>query len=293
MSTGLGIALAFVTMISWGIGDFLIQRSTRRVGDFETLFIISFFGLVVLSPFVRHSLPDLLSNGWSMPLGIVISASAVLFLAALFQFESLREGKIAVVEPSWSIEIPTAALLAFFILGEEITGRQILLMVILMVSLILVGLRTKKLSWSLLLEKGLLLAIVAGIASGSANFFAGWGGRVSDPILMNFFYNAFIVIASGLFLLYKSRGHKTLSDIKSSWRLLLSMSIFDTLAWITFIVSMSLLPIAIATALSESYIIIAVLLGLFIGKEKLQLHQKWGLVGAIVSAVTLAAITGM
>ena len=69
------------------------------------------------------------------------------------------------------------------------------------------------------------------------------------------------------------------------------MAISDNAAWIAYIFSMSLVSIAVATALSESYIIITVLLGLFINKERLQTHQKIGLVVALTAAIVLAAIT--
>ena len=36
MTAGIGIALAFVAMLCWGFGDFMIQKSTRKVGDWET-----------------------------------------------------------------------------------------------------------------------------------------------------------------------------------------------------------------------------------------------------------------
>jgi drug/metabolite transporter (DMT)-like permease len=51
---------------------------------------------------------------------------------------------------------------------------------------------------------------------------------------------------------------------------------------------MSLSPIAIVTALSESYIIIAVILGLSLNKEKIGKHQKVGLAIALISAITLS-----
>lgn len=50
------------------------------------------------------------------------------------------------------------------------------------------------------------------------------------------------------------------------------------------------ISIGIATALSESYIIVAVLLGLVVNKERLDVHQKIGLIVAIAAAITLAAI---
>ena len=52
MGFELGIIFAFAAMLCWGFGDFLIQKSTRKFGDVETLFFISFFGAVVLFPFV-------------------------------------------------------------------------------------------------------------------------------------------------------------------------------------------------------------------------------------------------
>ena len=84
---------------------------------------------------------------------------------------------------------------------------------------------------------------------------------------------------------------KTLRDAVSFRGTLLPMSIFDNAAWVAFAFAMSLAPIAIAVAPSESYIIVAVILGLLINHERLQKHQKFGLVSALVAAIVLAAIT--
>ena len=58
------------------------------------------------------------------------------------------------------------------------------------------------------------------------------------------------------------------------------------------LIAMSLAPIAITVALSESYVIIAVLLGMYVNKEYLHKHQKIGLGIALVSVVVLSYITG-
>ncbi len=290
MTIEVGIILALVAMVSWGFGDFLIQKSTRKVGDWETLFIISLFGFIVLIPFVWHSLPLFLFSGGSFALMVIIAGAIVLLLAALLEFESLRVGKIAVVEPCWSIEIPAAAFLAFVVLREQISSTQIVVVIILMISLILVGLRSK-VTKAVLLEKGTLLAISAGLVMGGATFLMSWSGRLSDPLLVNFLVNGFLMMCSGMFLYKESRLKNTIADLRHSYKLLLSMSFLDNVAWIAFIFSTSLAPIAISTALSESYIIIAILMGLFIGRERLKTHQKIGLVGAIISAIVLAVIS--
>ena len=52
-----------------------------------------------------------------------------------------------------------------------------------------------------------------------------------------------------------------------------------------------MIPIAIAVAISESYIALAALLGMLINREILMKHQKAGLIAALASAVLLSMIT--
>lgn len=291
MSISVGIGLAFVAMLCWGIGDFLIQRSTRKLGDWETLFVITAFGSVVLFPFVYAKLPPLFGGAGSRELIILFASATVLFIAALLEFEALRRGKIAVVEPMWSLEIPAAGFLALFILGERLTPEQVALIFFLIIGLFLVSFRGTVLSHRHFLERGVFFSLLAAIVMGAANFFMGWGGRLTDALLMNFFASAFIAIISGVYLMFSGKSGKMLSDVIRHRRLLLPMAIADNAAWVAFVFAMSVAPIGIATALSESYIIIAVILGLAVGHERLEFHQKVGLVAAIAAAVTLAAVT--
>ena len=142
-----------------------------------------------------------------------------------------------------------------------------------------------------LLERGTILAFFGAVMMGAANFFMGWSARLSDPVMANFLSDVFIAVLTGLILIFTGRFRSTIRDIASNKSVLLQMSIADKAAWLAFAFAMSLAPIAIAVALSESYIIVAVLLGLFINREKLQFHQKIGLILAIASALTLAAVT--
>ena len=290
MTIAVGIGLAFIAMLCWGFGDFLIQKSTRKLGDWETLFFMTAFGALVLLPFVWKSIPNLFSAEYST-LWVLAGASVILLAAALVDFEALRKGKLAIVEPIWSFEIPTAAFLAFFILGERISGVQIILVIILLISLVLVAFREKQFNARFLMEKGVIFAIIGAVLMGGANFFMGWGGRVSDPLMVNFVTDVFLMVVTGLGLLVSGRFNHLFPDLRREYPTLLPMSIADKVAWVAFVFAMSLSPIAIATALSESYIIIAVLLGLFVNKEKIQKHQKIGLIGAIISALVLAIIT--
>lgn len=292
MSISVGIGLAFVAMLCWGIGDFWIQKSTRKVGDTEALFFITAFGAVVLFPFVYENLPALI-HAPVHTLIVIGVLCVVLLFAAILDFEALRVGKLAVVEPIWSFEVPVAALLAFFLLGEHVTAFQTVLIVVLLVGLALVSLKREVFRWRhMLLERGTVLAFFGAVVMGAANFFMGWSSRLSDPLMANFISDLFIAVVTGAMLLAGGRFRRTLRDIHANKIVLIQMSVADKAAWVAFAFAMSLAPIGVAVALSESYIIIAVLLGLAVNRERLLRHQKIGLAAAILAAITLAAITG-
>ena len=290
MTISVGIGLAFVAMLCWGIGDFWIQKSTRKVGDIEALFFVTAFGAVVLLPFVYKNIGALFafSANTLLILGILC---IVLLLAALLDFEALRVGKLAVVEPIWSFEVPVAAFLAFFILGEKVTAIQIFLIVALLTGLALISIKKEFQFRHLLLERGTLLALLGAVFMGAANFFMGWGARLSDPIMANFVTDVFIGVVTGIIILARGNLRESVRDMGRNKNVLLQMSVADKVAWVAFAFAMTLAPIGVTVALSESYIIIAVLLGLAVNRERLAPHKKIGLLLAIISVVTLAAIT--
>jgi len=168
---------------------------------------------------------------------------------------------------------------------------QIFVIVVLIINLFLVSFRGRFLSKNFLLEKGVIIFLFGAILMGAADFLLGWGSRVTDPLLANFVLNVIMASVSFIFIVFRGGISKLVSDVCKNPAQILVMSIVDNVAWIAYAFAMVLVPIAIATGLSESSIIIAVLLGLFINKEKLQRHQKVGLIGAIVSAIVLAFIT--
>ena len=288
--TNLGVGLAFIAMLAWGIGDFFIQKSARRIGDIEALFCMTLFGSIVLSPFVYKKLPALFT-GSHQTLAVLGILCVVLFIAAILDFEALRVGKLSVVEPIWSFEVPVSALLALIILKETINLERIVLIISLLFGLALVSLKNKIELRKLILEKGTLIALIAALIMGGANFLMGWSSRLSDPIMANFIADIFMASVLAIILLLQGKIRVTIKDFILNRKILLQMSLLDKIAWVAFAFAMSLAPIGIIVALSESYIIIAVVLGLTINKEKIRFHQKIGLVMSIISAIVLAAIT--
>lgn len=288
MLTTLGIMFAIAAMFAWGVGDFTIQKSLRKFGDWETLFIISALGSIVLIFFVWRDVIALFSS-FSTSVLILLAAGITLLVAAIMEFEALKRGKLSVIEPTWSMEIPMTVLLAFLVLGETLGFFQIVVIVGLVVGLVLVSYQGNPFSKKFLLERGVMLSIFAALVMGAANFFVGWGARASDPLVVNFVISFISMLGSGIVLLWQGKFIKCCRDTVREPRITFTMAVLDNIAWIAFAFAMTLAPIGIAAALSESYIIIAVILGLFVNKEKLERHQKIGLIIAVIAAVIIAS----
>ncbi|MFZ2969864.1 MAG: DMT family transporter [Minisyncoccia bacterium] len=284
----MGIIFAFIALISWGIGDFLIQKSARTFGNYAAIFYITAFGSIAFLPFVYQDLPSLLSFGAEFYL--LLFTSVVILFAALFDFQALKIGKISVIEPIYAFEIPVTAILASFVIKEGISFAQALLIFAILFGIVLVSVRSFDKLYSKI-ERGVWYAIIATILMGSVNFLFGVGSREINPFLVNWFTSIFLALFSLFYLILKSKTNELVRYWKNKKKLILSVGLFDNLAWIAYSYSTLYIPIAIATGISESYIAIASSLGIILNKEKLKRHQYIGLTVTILGAIALAYVT--
>jgi len=285
----MGILFAFIALFSWGIGDFLIQKSTRKFGDWLALFYICAFSTIVLFPFVYKDLGVVMSS--QKDLIFLILTSIIILFAALFDFEAFKRGKISVIEPVNALELPVAVFLATFILREPLTFWQGTVIALLMIGILLVATKSFHHLKNIHTERGVWFTLIATIGMGSTSFLFGVGSREISPLMINWFTSFFIILVTLSYLVYKSKFKEIAADFKENKKLILSVSFFDNLAWVTYAYSMVYIPIAVSTGISESYIAMSALLGLFVNKEKLQKHQWGGLVICVLAAVSLAFIT--
>jgi len=284
----MGILLAFIAMISWGLGDFLIQKSARKFGDLVALFWITAFGSIVLFPFILKDLNQVFLTQDGLPL--LLLASVIILFASLFDFEALRIGKISVIEPIYSFEVPLATAIAAIAINEKLTLVEYSLIGTVLLGIVLVATRSAQ-SLHAKLERGVFFAILATIAMAASNFLFGVGSRETSPLMVNWFTSSFLAVITGAALVWQGRFSEIFRDFKRAPGLALTMSTFDNLAWVSFSASMLYIPIGIATGISESYIALAAMLGIIFNREKLKRHQFVGLAICLVSVVALALVT--
>ncbi len=284
----MGIGFGFIALVSWGVGDFLIQRSARKFGNVIALFCITAFAGIALFPFVYRDLFSLIAGGDPGTIMLLVLTTAVIFFASLFDFEALRIGKISVIEPIYAFEIIVTASLSALIIGEHLNYLQMLLILFVTIGIILASLKSlshlKTIKW----ERGVAYALLATLAMGGASFLFGVGSRESHPLMVNWFTSFGMASVLLIYIIRSGKLALLKNDLQKHAPLILGVSIIDNIAWISFAYSTLSIPIAIATSISESYIVLAALLGLTLNREKLKSHQYVGLAVTPVAAILLS-----
>jgi drug/metabolite transporter (DMT)-like permease len=219
--------------------------------------------------------------------------AVVVISSALFDFEALRQGKIAIIEPIIGLELPITVGLGITLAHEEINLWQGLLIFVVFMGIILaISARRPNLSQrKLALEKGVILAGIGAIGLALTNFLVGTSSQQLSPLLSVWFAHTTVALVCLIYLLARKQIRSTFTDLGKHSRTILAQSIFDNAAWVAYGFATTIIPISIATTISESYIALTVLLGLFVGKEILQKHQILGACLSIVGIITLAAIS--
>ncbi len=287
----LGIVFAFLALACWTFGDFFIQKSVRVVGDLKTLIYIGVVGIIGIFPFIYKELAPL--SGDATRLLLLTFTGVVIFFAAIFDFEALKRGKLAIVEPVLGMELPVTIALSVILWSERPSLAQFLLMASAFFGIILaITIHHTHLHYhKRIFEKGVLFAALGSIVMGLVNFMVGVSSQETSPLMAIWFTNLAFTLCCFIYMFVKKDFRGIFSDFIKNLKITLTTSIFDNAAWIFFASATSLIPISIATTVSESYIAFVVCLGLFLNREKIRWHQLVGIAVAIASIVILSAIT--
>ncbi|MDO8560462.1 MAG: EamA family transporter [bacterium] len=285
MRAWLGIGLSVLALVGWGLGDFFIQRTARLVGVWASLLLLSGIGTIVLLPAAAPALVAALAipSQWQ-PLAL---SALIACISAPVNFLALRRGKISVVSPIIALELPLTVALSIAIGREQLSPLQIGLILA-----VFTGMMLASASTATRLERGAALAFFSAFGLAASNFLIGKNSQDISPMLALFVtYGALTVEASAALLL--QRQFTTLfAQVRAHWRLILALGASDVTAWVAYALATTFIPIAVAITISESYVALAVLLGLLVNREQLRARQRAGVALAVGGVIILAAITG-
>lgn len=285
MALAFGVTLSLIALVTWGIADFLIQRSARCVGSVKTMLFVGLGSVLMFFPFVYADLFSL-----QLPeITLLFVTGAVLTIASLFDFQALKEGKMAIAEPIVGLEMPFTVICAILFAGEKLELIPALIIGLIFIgTLLLVTKRFEHIKHTHLLEKGVRLAFFAAIGLALGNFLVGESSQESTPFLAIWFVGLIHALTCLALLFAKRNLGSVMQDLKRHPWTLISQSVVDNIAWIAYAGAVLFIPISIATAISSGYIAVAVILGLVITREKLRPHQFLGMTVVIFGIIYLS-----
>jgi drug/metabolite transporter (DMT)-like permease len=278
------IFFAFTAMLSWGIGDFFIQRSIKKVGSIESLAWIGIIGSVGLFPFIIKDLPFLQNP---INLLLIVGLGIISFVSAMFDFKALKAGKLSVVDVVMEAELPITIALSFIFLKEVLSTKQSIVILFILLGIILTAIRSFS-HFKSRIEKGVVLAFIAAIFFGILNVSLGFSSKLISPLMVIWGSWVVYTVITLAVIAYKKGFKKFVVHGSENKKLILTTGIVDTVAWVFYALALAKAEVSIVTAITESYPAIALFLGVWINKEKILLHQYAGAIIAIVCSVLLS-----
>ncbi len=292
MEAHLGLIFAFIALVCWGLGDFFIQKSVRHSSVMRTLFYITISGWLVLFPFVKDDLWAMMWDGQMHFLQVV--TALVILIAAILEFIAMKRGKISIIEPILGFELPVAVILSIVFRSEYLSPLQILPIIFALVGFILAAQYNRHLFKikNLKLEDGIFLAMGGALIMGVVNFLVGVASQESSPLLTIWYTNMVIMLITIVHISMKKEWHLVKKDLQTGLKEIFLTCVFDNGAWIAYACATTFIPISIATTISESYIALTVLLGIFVNREQVRKHQIAGVAITILSIFVLSVSVG-
>jgi len=280
------ILLAFIPLFAWALGDFFIQRTTRKIGNIQTLFFIALLSTPTLLPFIYRQVLELNIS----QIGSLLSLSFLIFVYAILLFQAFKIGKLSVLESVVSLELPIAVGLAALVLGERLGTFQIFLFLVIFFGILLSTFKREN-HGKIYLEKGFYLALASAGLSALTDFYIGVSAQNISPVVTIWFTHATLLIVCTLILVKEKKLGDVWIDVKNHPYLIFFMSFFDNIAWLGFAYAVTKISISLTVTISECYIILAALMGYIFNKEKLSGNQKIGATIALTSVIILSFIS--
>jgi drug/metabolite transporter (DMT)-like permease len=188
------------------------------------------------------------------------------------------------------MELPFTVILSIVLANESLSTVQILLIALSFIGIML-SITSSHIHEKLnkgMFEKGVILASIGSVGLALTNFLVGISSQRTSPLMAIWFSNVVIAVFCFAYILCKREERRLLLDMKKFPAMVFGLTFFDNTAWVAYAFATTIIPISIATTISESFVALAVLLGIFINKEKLKPHQKVGIILCIVSVLLIS-----
>jgi drug/metabolite transporter (DMT)-like permease len=281
----LGVILGLTGAVCWGMADFAARFASRRVGAYRTLFFMQFFGLVVLSVYLKfaggfsHVAP-----GWQ-PWALTVVAGLLNVTASLSLYHSFEIGVMSIVGPV-SSSYPALTVALSLASGERINALRGIGIAVTLAGVILAAMSfapkitdpadSNGAPRGSRLSHGVVWAILAALGFGVMFWFLGFhvvplvGDAVSVWVM-----RLTALVSLAVFALPARQSVRVPQG--GVWWMLAAVGFMDTAAFVANNAGLHIGPVSVVSVLASLYGAVTVLLAWIFLRERLEPSQWLGI----------------
>ncbi len=260
--------------LGWGLADLSAAVCGRRIGSFMTLALAQIAGLVLLLVF--WPLLQLQLHVTPTAVALLVANGVMSSVAYIALYRALELGPVALVSPIVAAYAAISVILAVTFMHESVRGMVLVGMLVTLAGVVLTSTDMKVLrSAGFSLEKGVRLALLAMLLFGLATFVVAHYSRTLQwyaPVLFARVGNTASVLAVAWFFRLRVQARPEPRNIL----LAAAVGAADVLGLIFYARGTQAGSVSVVSAASASFILIPVLGGLILFRERPALNQAIG-----------------
>lgn len=289
MPVPLDIIWGVLSLLSWGVADYLGRQLSIRMGSLVASFYVQSVGILVPVVYflgevslrgVDTSLDWRALATWGPLLGLLW------MLAYLAYYRGLQTGMVSVVTAVASAWLAVSVLVAVLFLGELIGPVQLLLIAIIIGGILLLALRNTSTTRETQ-GTGLWFGIGAMLAIGLGAAFLKPLSHAVGPVMATLVPK--LITATLLWVLIQVQRTPLSGPEGRPWRLILPASALDSLGYVFYTIGVSRAPIFIIAPVAAAHPIVTMTLAWFLLHERPSRLQALGIGITIIGVLSLGA----
>ena len=286
MIISLGALWGLISLVSWGVADYLARSYATQVGSSRTAFYVRFISLFppILFLAIQAYSGQLYSPiDWPVIWKLGPLLGAVLALSYVSYYRGLENGTVSVVVTVGSAWFAVGVILAFIFRGEVLSIYQSLVIGIIAIGIIMLsGLQPSARGRPTGFAYGLASMLFMGIATLLFKYLV----EAAGPMLTSFVGSLVSVILLWIWL-HSSGSNVTLPGMKGL-HTLIAAGLLDVAGVLCMIIGLAQAPIFIVGPLAAAHPIVTMSLARVFLKERLSELQWVGVTLTIAGVIVLS-----
>ena len=284
----ISIGYGIVSMVGWGLGDFIAKRIVGPLGYYRLLLYIQLVGLAPLFLLAGIFTPQVPSS--PRTLGLILATGICSISALFFFYKGLTVGKASIITPVVSTSAVVAMALSFAILGETLSLLQIICIAVVLAGVLVISMRRNSEGRS---SEGIPYAV-------ACMFSAGLNSVLIKLVSMDIgemgtlFFNR-VLVTLILLIVLPFFGNPFSLDIqrKVSLKTIVAAGLTEFAGFFGFIVGVSVGIVSIIAPVSSASPAVTVVLAQVFLNERLVRIQKVAIVSVILGIALLSILSSV